>query len=56
MPLIVQRVTFAEFMLSETVDNEGYLQRVIFAEESTVHINGFVSRYRRQNLGITITE
>jgi hypothetical protein len=31
-PLIVQRVTFTDFMLSETVDNEGYLQWVMFAD------------------------
>jgi hypothetical protein len=32
-------------MLSEIDDNEGYLQRVMFTDEATFHINGCVNCY-----------
>jgi hypothetical protein len=41
-----KRVEFANFMLSEIDDNEGYLQRVMFMDEATFHINGCVNRYK----------
>jgi hypothetical protein len=40
-----KRVEFANFMLSEIDDNEGYLQRVMLTDEATFHINGYVNRY-----------
>jgi hypothetical protein len=38
-------VPFADFMLSEIADNEGYLQWVMFMGKATFHINGCVNHY-----------
>jgi hypothetical protein len=43
-------------MLSEIDDNEGYLQRVMFTDEATFHINLLRQSLQLQNLGITRTE
>jgi hypothetical protein len=40
-----KRVKFANFMLGEIYDNEGYLQQVMFTDEATFHINSCVDRY-----------
>jgi hypothetical protein len=40
-----KRVEFANFMFSEIDDKEGYLQLIMFADEATFHINGYVNRY-----------
>jgi hypothetical protein len=40
-----KRVEFANFMLTEIDDSEDYLQRVMFTDEATFHINSCVSHY-----------
>jgi hypothetical protein len=47
-----KRVKFANFMLSEIDDNEGYLQRVMFTDEATFHINCCVNRYNCKIWGL----
>lgn len=39
------RAEFASFMLNGIDDNPNFLQRVLFTDEATFHINGSVNRY-----------
>jgi hypothetical protein len=47
-----KRVIFANFLLSEIDDNEGDLQKVMFVDEATFHINGCVSHYNCRIWGL----